>query len=707
MYQYVSRNDDNQVDNQQIVRQFSFIKTFTRNNYKIISIPVLLENNFNETERLSELREKIENGIRSIFKNDQTLNRCRLKDSVDEYCKISSPKNLYEELIPNIESISVQFFDDFPKNSDFNTLGAYINTFENCVTVFRHVFLSVDGDYIKVRRIDGVDSYSAIIHNTINKCMEKVEYSHDMIYAITEQLNNGLSMFLENKEVNINFITIMLKFIREVKMYKQEFEPDFIEVISKFFEDLNKLSLLEFIASCEDYLSKKDDLLKFGVDKSTLREAHSIYIEKILVDSVFNDEFINMVKESDTKNLSRLCNIFSIDDKFSIFSSHLIKFFADKCNSIFLSDKETWNDEVHSFVKNADSLILSLWDADSEHSKLVTTSFNEEIKKCFASRSKEFIPVFVKALIKSEDLLEEHKKIIRLLNKSLFESFYSNKLKQYLLEDKFEVIKEFRLTKFLETIWDYDETLRLKSFVNDYELSIKLNHYLDSKSYFCLILEKRFWSTANVSSLVFPDKVAEKNDLLKEIFSKEFPERRLHFISSLAMARLKYLDTYCTMTGDQAIIILSIQKSPKTIDSISRETKMDPFIITQNLQVLKNSEYKIVVKNDVNEEWSINNTISFEGKRKIKFPKLTANHETERVQSDHDKKIYYENRLKCAILSAVKKSKSLSLKDLQTAVSENVDFLLNDNEFFLKVLKGLIEKQYIQRTATDNYVYVT
>jgi len=682
----------------------SIIRSATKKNVLRLSIPSISDiEPFTDAE-MDEILQEILNGAEHVLNGDQDLvSFARIHRCVEMFCRMRSSSQLLDMLNVIIKKTIEKFVSSIPRGFNCEVLSQIISSFEANLSDFRKVFLYLDRMYIFSNHIQGNTSIIQYIHSKIRD-----EMTEELILTIAQQIVLKLNMYRCDQDDEVESLSIVIKFTKDIKIYNSSIEPSILLVSKEFFENISKeLNLKQFVSWMEKSVSKEKSLSKLGLDDSTVSYISSMIEQICLKDNseqlFSSSDFMMMMKNCDSDSLRALRRFYSSPSLLPIFLDKFTGYYSQKMKEIYEKPQNEWISSIIQFIESTEQTVSDIFEQDNEVMKATRVSISNTINKHSEAIAKHL------SFYLSDDK-PGIKTCIQIFNmlqtKEIFEISYSYLLgKKMMSFSTLDLNKEEKLVSKIKQQTGPDFTERLEGMLSDYKDSrnyMKVFNHQNDFNYQVMTLGKRYWVSMSIPTVEFPREIDLCNKAYVSLYTIRQPKRIIEFSSSLSTCYLTYQNTLCKMTGDQAIVLLAIQESPNNIEDIAKITKMNRDVVEDYITVMMKNEPKIL-HND-NGLFSINSDIGF-NKQNYSFP--THNEvvaEKEKASMESNIAIVRENKLKSSMTKIIKEHRSLKISDLFNRIQKQLTFVPDQSQF-TSVLNYLEQIGFIERVGTDGCRY--
>lgn len=680
--------------------QLSVVKSQSQKNTPHITIPSLSDQTSNVDEKCAAKISLLKEGIHQIFKDSGKVNFAQLFNDTEYVCRNKTGEVLYKEIFPDLEEISKDFISSIPSEFDISTISKIVNIFEENLCDFQKVFLFLDRTYVYERRIDGFTSLIEVVHELVRKALP-----NELCDSITEaMLQNIIAFRCDKEEVNKDSLKTCLLFAKQCKFYLKPFEGAFLLQTKDYFDGVAAdLDLMKLISWAQVAKDKEEALFNCGMEKGTYDSVKSMFDEICLQKTgdriLGSSEYAELIEHEDFETLRKIAKLFEGEELRKIVFKHFSKYWGDAISSVFDLPKKEWIAKLLDIAFAGVMATSKTFNLSKEASTAVKDAMRNAIK---SKEKKDMVETILAKYIDSgNDFDNKVLNLFRLIEASeCFETSYSYTLKKRIVAWNVNPGRERKIISILEKEKNRDYTKRLHELLDNYSSSLMIQQpRSDEIDYRCLWLHSANWIVEDTQP-VFPEEIERLNSKFALQQIKKEGEKAF-FSAALSSAVVQFGEAAIKMGGEEAIILIELQKHALSVDELSKALRMNDKNIECNLVILEDNKY--VVKQE-NEKYAINPDLNLPaGNYELPSAKM-AGAKAKPIYIQERVNEYRENILKSKIMLIIKEFKTLKLQDILQKVKKEISFTPDQN-MFLEVIKFLTSRDFIQERSPGTYCY--
>ena len=450
-----------------------------------------------------------------------------------------------------------------------------------------------------------------------------------------------------------------------------------------------------------------------------------------------------LLSNDKSEDLQRMFRLFSrLENGLQPIASIVEKFISDMGNEIVqqrqarLDSGEKDKNDDPVFVKALLALhekylgvIKTDFSGHSIFQKALTEAFVEFVNKNVGQYTNaEFMSTYCDRILKSAKLTEAEvedslEKVVQLFSylteKDLFADIYRNQLARRILNERSASndAEKVMISK-LKIKCGTQFTSKMEGMLNDLavgadsrvEFDEQMKKHSSKIGFGVQVLTTGYWPTYSSPSITVPDEMTKCIDIFKTWHDQRHQQRKLSWVFSLgnAVVRANFgKKTYdLEVTTMQAIALNALNGgTTKTYDELKEELNLEDGDIKPLMHSLSCGRHKVVNKTPVSK--SIDKTDSFSANAKftsnmrkirILMPEKTS-HNAKKVEEDRN------HAIEASIVRTMKARKTLRHQQLQMEVLSQLAFFKPNPRVIKKRIEGLIEREYLERSAEDSQVY--
>ena len=677
---------------------------------------------------------------------------------VESLCMENKSQFLYENLFKMLEDRMIFICTSLTKYSRneiqfLQVLNEHWKSICSELATLQSIFLYLDRTYIMVhtdvRSIWDLGLY----------LFRKVLFSHTVLEnKIISGLNSVILQAREGEMIDAQSFRDIIRMISSIGMYKQKFEPSFLNRTRKTYatESLQKLETLtipKYLQYTVDRIREENERMKDYIDT----ESHKCLIQcmehtllRSHVDVILERGFRILMQQNDTNGLTLLYKLFNRSNVEGL-SSMKVSFFdhvKSLCSEILKADEKVKINSLLDFQSRFSTMIQCCFAGDKEFARELTRA----LKLCLNLRSNdsaEFLAKFIDKQMKSggtrangvaqspDSTLNAVMSLFRLIQgKDIFEAFYKNDLaKRLLLNTTASLERETVMIAKLKSECGGNFTGKLEGMLKDVDISKELyNEYLRGASQKNIIappstkllvhvITTGFWPAYSSDVTKIPNELGSSLKDFQDFYIEKFHGRKLTWITSLGRCILR-ADISASMPKNikefevsmhQAIVLLLFNKkiwgTKLSFDDISEATGIPIEQLKQTLQSLSRGKFHILNKFpkckviETTDTFSINDHFKHQ-KRRIKINQIQYR-ESRNENEDTTLRVHQDRQYQvdACIVRIMKARKMLSHNSLIGELMKQLKFPVTPSGVKKRV-ESLLDREYIERDDEDNSVYV-
>lgn len=307
-----------------------------------------------------------------------------------------------------------------------------------------------------------------------------------------------------------------------------------------------------------------------------------------------------------------------------------------------------------------------------------------------------------------------------LTEKDMFAEIYRNQLAKRLLNqrsasDDSEKVMIAKLKMQCGTHF----TSKMEGMLNDLavgseqrnEFDARMRQYDSKLDFGVQVLTTGFWPSYKSPEVTLTPEMTRCMDVFKEWHDNKHQKRKLTWMFSLGNATVRATfgkKSYdLQLTTLQAVALNAFNNGDSlTFNELAERLNLEEAILKPLMHSLSCGKYKVIAKTPASNK--INVTDSFKANtkfscnmRKIRIPmaSLDASHNTKRVEEDRSIAI------EAAIVRIMKARKTLQHQQLIAEVLAQLAFFKPNPRVIKRRIEGLIEREYLERSADNTNVY--
>ncbi|UJR20964.1 hypothetical protein I4U23_024070 [Adineta vaga] len=322
-------------------------------------------------------------------------------------------------------------------------------------------------------------------------------------------------------------------------------------------------------------------------------------------------------------------------------------------------------------------------------------------------------------------------------DKDYFQRFYQKMLARRLISQQSSSMdgEEFMVTK-LKEMCGYEFTAKLARMFQDIKVSedlyTKFLDYLKSEScsttlsptmtnllgFDCsiYILQANSWPITQPPNNTFaiPQLLERPIHLFESFYNKQYNGRKLFWLHNLSNVdvRLSYLDRpYIVTMGTYqlALLLLFNDHQELMLDDIKEATKLNRKELEKQILILVENKLLLCDSKDLKSQSIISINMEFKSKRtKFKISTATQKEMTQEIEIaekavDEDRRFYLQ-----AIIVRIMKARQMMNHNhlIQEVCVQAKQHFTPSIPLIKKSIEILIDKQYIERSSSDEYSYI-
>ncbi|CAM4808242.1 unnamed protein product [Rotaria magnacalcarata] len=322
-------------------------------------------------------------------------------------------------------------------------------------------------------------------------------------------------------------------------------------------------------------------------------------------------------------------------------------------------------------------------------------------------------------------------------DKDYFQRFYQKMLARRLINQQSISIdtEEFMVTK-LKQICGYEFTGKLARMFQDIKVSDDLNteflEYLKSElssttsnqtmtnliglDFNIYVLQANSWPVTQpaTNTFILPHLLEKPLHMFESFYGKKYSGRKLCWMYNLSNAeiRMTHLDRsyFVTMGTYQMAILLQFNDHEQlTVNELEEATKLNTKELDKQIISLLDAKFILGNASALSSDSKISINFDYKNKRtKFKIallPQKEATHDPESSQKavEEDRKFYLQAVI-VRIMKARKKLKHNSL--IEEVITQSKQRFSPSIQIIKKCIEILIDKQYLERSSSDEYSYI-
>ncbi|CAM4870034.1 unnamed protein product [Rotaria socialis] len=322
-------------------------------------------------------------------------------------------------------------------------------------------------------------------------------------------------------------------------------------------------------------------------------------------------------------------------------------------------------------------------------------------------------------------------------DKDYFQRFYQKMLARRLINQQSISIdaEEFMVTK-LKQICGYEFTGKLARMFQDIKVSDDLNteflDYLKSElssttanqtmtnliglDFNIYVLQANSWPVTQsaANTFILPHLLEKPLHMFESFYGKKYSGRKLCWMYNLSNAeiRMTHLDRsyFVTMGTYQMAILLQFNDHQQlTVNELEEATKLNTKELDKQIISLLDAKFILGNASALSSDSKISINFDYKNKRtKFKIallPQKEASHDPESSQKsvEEDRKFYLQAVI-VRIMKARKKLKHNSL--IEEVITQSKQRFSPSIQIIKKCIEVLIDKQYLERSSSDEYSYI-
>lgn len=537
-------------------------------------------------------------------------------------------------------------------------------------------------------------------------------------------------------------------------VYETEFESAFLDATRNFYRQES----VEYIAqnTCPDYMRKVETRLVEEQNRVE-RYLHPATAQKLkqVVDTELisnhasalvemeNSGCVVMMNQQKIEDLRRMYMLFSRVPATLDLVRDCMSQYVKRLGGDILADQETTKDPV-VFVQNIldlkskfDDIVTNAFKAEKQFQKRLQESFEDFINKDI--RTSSYLASYVDDLLKTkvktmpeeefDTQLERAIVIFRFLqDKDIFENFYKQHLAKRLLAGRSgSDDAERSMISKLKTECGYQFTSKLEGMFTDMRISKDtMDEYRTTNLFHASpvelevsVLTTGYWPVQLNPSCNLPPTILHCCSAFEEFYFARHSGRKLAWQAALGTADVRAnfpmgRRELNVSTYQMCILMLFNEADTFSLDAIRQATQIHEPELRRHLLSLCTPKHRILNKASKGKGIAADDTFTFNAEytsklRRVKVPLISARDNDGGDQSSAIPAPVEEDRrhlVEATVVRIMKARKNLSHNELVAETTRQLSHrFVPPPQFIRKRIESLIEREYLERDASDRRLY--
>ena len=680
----------------------SIVRITPEKKLRKVTIPALATSTRIPTEKFEEIWSELKTGVEQLFDcGVESVNFMKMYRDVEFYCRFGKMKDLHQNLEGLVGELIEKLIGSIGPDMDLAEISALLSKFEENSVNLRKVFLCLDRLYIFANRVDGYMSILDLVHDMARK---QFLANSSLVDVIIQKVRFQIQLMRCDQSDASSALKNVLSFLVSLNLYDEYFVPVFFEQTEEFFGRISEeLTLEQFLQWYSMAMEKEKELFACGIKETTMSIAYKL-IRKVCLedhaDRIFGHEFARSIEENISDVVRTVYEYFDSDDIRHLFNERFGNYFCEKIEQSIKDGKD-----ASSLVEIYRGARVFVDTAFGEMSPLVNVVRNA-VEKGLATESATVAKLLAQYFDQGLPITQYDGDILAMCHaRDVFEALYRYKLSQRILSwTDIDIPREQELIRVFKAAAGADYTERFERMLKDLVEAKSVTYQTDNFRQM-IVSNLAFGVGVLEEDAIFPKEIQDHMDRCANAFVGDRNNMIVRWSATLTTVHMLINDIECIMSGDQALILLSMARGLDTAEKIAAETGITQDTVSNNLVVFqkKRAGHVVLSKDD---RFILNPNVKFDKEPPIRFPASSlASLERDQSRIEGNEEYIMQNRIMCAIVEKMKIFKQMKLSELKQTVQKVLQSTV-DTTMFMQAIKQL-EDKFIEKSGERSYRYLT
>ncbi|KAI7869720.1 cullin-4A [Spinellus fusiger] len=658
----------------------------------------------------------------------------------ENLCQYELVENLYQRLRLECQThLENEFADLSKKECEGVVFLETVNKLwtDHCdqTSQLRCLFLSMDRMYLSSM------TKTASIWNMATELF-RASYLGDP--TVREKLIRNILLQIQQERdqeaINTTLLQSVIKMLMDLSLYHSELEDCLLQETRLYYQTegdrlLKTMPMSEYLEHCSKRVHQESSLrVKKYFNKSSKAALTTIVEEELLskrVSSILDKGFEYFMENNLEDDVSLLYRLLKKVNKIDMCVKYFINYVKQK-GTFILQHHSVTKDPI-SVLANFHRKIVGMAHHSFEKDERIMSGMKDGVEYYVNLRQNNVIELLARhtdAVLRNnktdEKLLEGMPFFRALQGKDLFEELYKRDLAKRLLLEMTNRNAEKLMLNHLKKECGAAYTSKMEGMLRDIKCSNELMHEFKTKinenevntlEFKANILTHGFWPSYSPVNSLLPEEFVRVQELYQEFYTTKFTGRRLAWQHALGVcevsAHYPLGNKKLVLTLLQTVVLLLFNHEATTLSfsHILATTQLDELELLRTLKSLACGPHKVLIKMPEGEDVEPTDTFTWNAsfvseQYRVQMNTNTLNEVIESNATLHQTVlISREQQVDAAIVRTMKSKRTLLHTLLMSEVMRQVRFLVTAQEVKKRV-EVLIEKEFLERTDKDGYVYL-